>query len=88
MSAVDPKVDKSSPAGDVGVSDLLKMNFLSSPFAYVKLVNHIHRAGGLDTFSSLFLEKQRKTTVHLLQKGAIFATETIRNSSAVVSSSA
>ncbi|CAL8087420.1 unnamed protein product [Prunus armeniaca] len=61
-SAVDPKVDTSSPAGDVGVSDLLKMTFLLSPFACVKLVDHIHPAGGLDTFSSIFLEKQRKAT--------------------------
>lgn len=29
-SAADPKADKSNLIGDAGVSDLLKMNFLSS----------------------------------------------------------
>ncbi|CAL9025443.1 unnamed protein product [Prunus brigantina] len=32
-SAADPKVDKSNPAGDAIVSDMLKMNFMSSPCA-------------------------------------------------------
>ncbi|CAL2229328.1 unnamed protein product [Prunus armeniaca] len=59
-SAVDHKVDTSSPTGDVGVSDLLKMTFLLSPFACVKLVDHIHRAGGLDTFSTSFVKKNAK----------------------------
>ncbi|CAL9005925.1 unnamed protein product [Prunus brigantina] len=35
-SAADPKVDKSNPAGDAIVSDLLKMNFMSSPCACFK----------------------------------------------------
>lgn len=60
MLEADPKVDKSRPTRDVGVSDLLKMNFLPSLSAYVKLVDHIHQVSNLDTFSSLFLEKQRE----------------------------
>ncbi|KAL6280195.1 hypothetical protein ACE6H2_017076 [Prunus campanulata] len=40
-SSADPKVDKCSPAGDVGMSDLLKTNFLSSPSTYVVLVHQI-----------------------------------------------
>ena len=85
-SAADPKVDKSSPAGDVGVSDLLKTHFLSSPSACAGLVDQIRQAGDLGTFSSLSLEKQREATLHLLQKGAVFAAETIRNSFAVAPS--
>lgn len=49
--ATDLKVDKSSHAGDEGMSDLLKTNFLSSRSACVKLVDHIHQVGNLDTFS-------------------------------------
>ncbi|CAL2265355.1 unnamed protein product [Prunus armeniaca] len=64
----NPKADKSNPTGDTGVSDLLKTYFLSSPSAYVKLVDHIHQAGNLGTFSSLSLEKQKETVVHLLKK--------------------
>ncbi|CAL9001333.1 unnamed protein product, partial [Prunus brigantina] len=67
--ATDPKVDKSSPAGDASVSDLLKMHFLSSPSACAELVDQIRQAGDLGTFSSLSLEKQREATLHLLQKG-------------------
>ena len=37
-----PKVDKPSTTWDACVSDLLKMNFLSSPSACAKLVDHIH----------------------------------------------
>ncbi|CAL2225946.1 unnamed protein product [Prunus armeniaca] len=48
----DSKVDKSSPAGDANVSILLNTNFLSSPFACFKLVDHIYQASNLDTFSS------------------------------------
>ncbi|CAL2230020.1 unnamed protein product [Prunus armeniaca] len=72
-SAADPKVDKSSPSWDAGVSDLLKTQFLSSPSSCAELS---------------FLEKQREATLHLLQKGVVFAAETIRNSSAVAPSSA
>ncbi|CAL8115589.1 unnamed protein product [Prunus armeniaca] len=86
-SATDPKVDKSSPAGDAGVSDLLKTQFLSSPSSCAELVDQIRQAGDLGTFSSLSLEKQREATLHLLQKGVVFAAETIRNSSAVAPSS-
>ncbi|CAL8168932.1 unnamed protein product [Prunus armeniaca] len=82
-SATDPKVDKSSPAGDAGVSDLLKTQFLSSPSSCAELVDQIRQAGDLGTFSSLSLEKQKEATLHLLQKGIVFAAETIRNSSAV-----
>ncbi|CAL9012002.1 unnamed protein product, partial [Prunus brigantina] len=81
-SAADPKVDKSSTAGDAGVSDLLKTHFLSSPSSCSELVDQIRQAGDLGTFSSLSLEKKREATLHLLQKGVVFATETIRNSSA------
>ncbi|CAL2239112.1 unnamed protein product [Prunus armeniaca] len=87
-SAVDPKVDKSSPAGDAGVSSLLKTQFLSSPSSCAELVDQIRQAGDLGAFSSLSLEKQREATLHLLQKGVVFAAETIRNSSAVAPSSA
>ncbi|CAL2238978.1 unnamed protein product [Prunus armeniaca] len=47
--AVNPKVDKSGPTGDAGVSDL---------------VDQICQAGDLGTFSSLSLEKQREATFH------------------------
>ncbi|CAL8152774.1 unnamed protein product [Prunus armeniaca] len=46
-SATDPKVDKSSPAGDAGVSDLLKTQFLSSPSSCAELVDQIRQAGDL-----------------------------------------
>ncbi|CAL8082890.1 unnamed protein product [Prunus armeniaca] len=87
-SAIDPKVDKSSPVGDASVSNMLKMHFLSSPSSYAELVDQIRQAGDLDTFSSISLEKQREATLHLLQKGVVFVAETIRNSSAVAPSSA
>ncbi|CAL2278388.1 unnamed protein product [Prunus armeniaca] len=45
---------------DACMSNLLKTNFLSSPCAYVKLVDHIHYVGELSTFSSLSLEMQNK----------------------------
>ena len=67
-SVVDPKANKSSPAGDVCASDLLKTNFLSNPSPYVELVDHIRQAGDLGTFSSLSLEKQRESTFHLIKK--------------------
>ncbi|CAL2257266.1 unnamed protein product [Prunus armeniaca] len=56
-SAADPKMDKSSLAGDAIVYDLLKTNFLSSPSTCFKLVDHIHQAGDLETVLSLSLEK-------------------------------
>ncbi|CAL2239307.1 unnamed protein product [Prunus armeniaca] len=87
-SVVDPKANKSSPAGDACVSDMLKMNFLSNPSSCVELVDHIRQVDDLGTFSSLSLEKQREATFHLIQKGLVFAAETIRNSSAVAPSSA
>ncbi|KAL6289075.1 hypothetical protein ACE6H2_006585 [Prunus campanulata] len=86
--AVDPKVNKSTPAGDARVSDLLKMNFLSNPSSCAELVDHIRQAGDLGTFSSLSLENQREVAFHLLQKGLIFAAQTVHNSSAVAPSSA
>ncbi|CAL9029677.1 unnamed protein product [Prunus brigantina] len=52
MSAADPKVDKSTHAGDADVSDLLKMNFLSSPSTCAELVDQIRQAGDLGTFST------------------------------------
>ncbi|CAL8083190.1 unnamed protein product [Prunus armeniaca] len=87
-TVVGPKVDKSNPAGDACVSDLLKTNFLSNPSSCAELVDHIRQAGDLGTFSSLSLEKQREATFHLIKKGLVFAAETIRNSSAVSPSSA
>ncbi|CAL8990808.1 unnamed protein product, partial [Prunus brigantina] len=87
-TAVGPKVDKSSPTGDACVSDLLKTNFLSNPSSCAELVDHIRQAGDLGLFSSRSLEKQREATFHLIQKGLVFATETIRNSFAVAPSSA
>ncbi|CAL8151499.1 unnamed protein product [Prunus armeniaca] len=87
-TAVGPKVDKSNSAGDACVSDLLKTNFLLNPSSCAELVDHIRQAGDLDTFSSLSLEKQREATFHLIQKGLVFAAETIRNSSDVAPSSA
>ncbi|KAL6283864.1 hypothetical protein ACE6H2_014793 [Prunus campanulata] len=88
VSAVDPKVNKSSPAGDARVSDLLKTNFLSNPSSCAELVDHIRQAGDLGTFSSLYLENQREVAFHLLQKGLIFAAQTVQNSFAVAPSSA
>ncbi|VVA33509.1 PREDICTED: LOC110760952 partial [Prunus dulcis] len=82
-----PKINKSNSTGDACVSDMLKVNFLSSPSACVKLVDQIHQAH-LGTFSSLSLEKQNETDVHLLKKGVVFAVEAIRNSSVVAPSSA
>ncbi|XP_034227602.1 uncharacterized protein LOC117636985 [Prunus dulcis] len=87
-SAVGPKVNKPSSVGDACVSDLLKTNFLSNPSSCAELVDHIRQAGDLGTFSCLSLEKQREASFHLIQKGLIFAAETIRNSSAVAPSSA
>ncbi|CAL2259752.1 unnamed protein product [Prunus armeniaca] len=87
MPTTNHKMGKFNPAGDAGVSDMLKMNFLSSPSTCAELVNHIRQAGDLDTFSSLYLEKQREGTFHLLQKGLVFAAETIQNSSVVALSS-
>ncbi|CAL2271736.1 unnamed protein product [Prunus armeniaca] len=46
-SAADPKVDKSNPAGDAGVSDMLKTHFLSSPSACAELVDQIHKVDDL-----------------------------------------
>ncbi|CAL8091058.1 unnamed protein product [Prunus armeniaca] len=68
-SAADPNVDKSTPAEDAGVSDLLKTNFLSSPSTCAQLVHQIRQAGDLGTFPSLSLEKQKEETFLLLQKG-------------------
>ncbi|KAI5351589.1 hypothetical protein L3X38_004480 [Prunus dulcis] len=82
-SAADPKVDKSSRTRDASMYDLLKTKFLSSLSACFKLVDHIHQASDLDTSSSLSLEKQREATFHLLQKGEVFAAETIWNLSVV-----
>ncbi|KAI5322914.1 hypothetical protein L3X38_031986 [Prunus dulcis] len=41
-SAADPKMDKSTVAGDACMSDMLKMNFLSSPSTCGELVDQIH----------------------------------------------
>ncbi|CAL8175718.1 unnamed protein product [Prunus armeniaca] len=68
VSAFDPKVNKSSLAGDACVSDLLETNFLSNPSSCAELVDHICQAGDLGTFLSLSLEKQREATFHLLKK--------------------
>ncbi|BBG97113.1 hypothetical protein Prudu_006131, partial [Prunus dulcis] len=78
-SAVGPRVNKFSSVGDACVSDLLKMNFLSNPSSCAELVDHIRQVCDLGTFSCLSLEKQRDATFHLIQKGLIFAAETIRN---------
>ncbi|CAL2257704.1 unnamed protein product [Prunus armeniaca] len=86
VSAVDPKANKSNPAGDACVFDLLKTNFLSNPSSCVELVNHIRQASDLGTFSSLSLEKQREATLHHIQKGLVFAAETIHNSFSVAQS--
>lgn len=75
-SVAEPNVDKSGPVGGASISDLLKMNFLSSPSACFKLVDHIHQVGNVDTFSSLSFEKQKETPFHLLKKVVFFA-ETI-----------
>ncbi|KAL6279416.1 hypothetical protein ACE6H2_016297 [Prunus campanulata] len=76
-STANPEVHKSNPAGDASVFDPLKMNLLSSMSACFKLVDHIHQAGDLDTVLSLSLEKQREVPFHLLQRGVVFAIETI-----------
>ncbi|CAL8136501.1 unnamed protein product [Prunus armeniaca] len=47
MLVADPKMDKSSPAGDACVSDLLKTHFLSSPSSCAELVDQIRQAGDL-----------------------------------------
>ncbi|CAL9024626.1 unnamed protein product, partial [Prunus brigantina] len=82
----NPEVGKFNPVGDAGMSNLLKTNFLSCSSTCAELVNHIHQAGNLDTFSSFSLEKQREATFHLLKVRLVFATETIRNSSVVAHS--
>ncbi|CAL2231464.1 unnamed protein product [Prunus armeniaca] len=76
-SATDPKVDKSSLRGDAIVSDLLKMNFLSSPSACFNLVDHIHEAGDLETVSSFSLENSREATFHMFKKRVVLAVEPI-----------
>lgn len=55
--------------------DLLKMNFLSSLSTSAKLVDHIHQASDLGTFSSLSFEKQKEADVTLLQKRVVFVVE-------------
>ncbi|CAL8130888.1 unnamed protein product [Prunus armeniaca] len=87
MSTADSKVDKSSLGGDAGVSNLLKMNFLSSASIGAELVDQIRQADEISTFSSLSLEKQKEATFHLLKRGVAFAVKTIRNSSIVTPSS-
>lgn len=76
----------SNSTRDAYVFDLLKMNFLLSQPACVKLVNHIHHASDLGTFSSLSLEKEKEAAITLLQKGVVFVVEAIWNSSAVAPS--
>lgn len=67
--AEGPKVGKPcSATGDVCVSDALKMNFLSSPSACAKLIDLLHQASDLSTFSNLSLEKQKHKVIALLQK--------------------
>ncbi|PQM37400.1 uncharacterized protein Pyn_02723 [Prunus yedoensis var. nudiflora] len=63
------------------MSDLLKTNFLASSSACAELVNHLWQAGDLGTFPSLSPEEQKNEALGLLQKGLIFAAETIHNSS-------
>ena len=70
------------------MSDLLKTNFLSSPSGCVKLVDHIHQASDLGTFSSLSLEKQKEAPITLLQKGVVFVVDVIQNSYVVTPFSA
>ncbi|CAL2238623.1 unnamed protein product [Prunus armeniaca] len=62
VSAVDPKVNKSSPAGDACVFDLLKSNFLSNPSSCAELVDHICQAGDLGTFSIFVAETIRNSS--------------------------
>ncbi|KAI5313990.1 hypothetical protein L3X38_043166 [Prunus dulcis] len=71
MRTICLKNDKSNFAREACVFDMLKTNFLSSPSACVKLVDHIHHAGDLGTLSSLSLEKQKKEAAKLLQKGVV-----------------
>lgn len=66
--------------------DLPKMNFLSSSFVCVNLVDHTYQAGDLSTFSSLSWEKKKEVTANLLQKEVVFVVEAIQNSSVVASS--
>ncbi|CAL2256023.1 unnamed protein product [Prunus armeniaca] len=47
--AANLEVGKFNPVGDASISDLLKMNFLSSMSTCSQLVNHIRQAGDLDT---------------------------------------
>ncbi|KAI5335980.1 hypothetical protein L3X38_026114 [Prunus dulcis] len=67
-SAADPKVNKSSPAGDVGMSDLLKTNFLSSSSTCFKMVDHIHQTDDVHTFSRA--EEQEPEEVVVEKDGA------------------
>lgn len=77
-----------SSVRDEHVSDLLKLNFLSSLFACAKLADRVHQASDLGTFLSISLEKQNKAIMHLLQKMIVFTAETIQNSSVVAPFSA
>ncbi|CAL9028653.1 unnamed protein product, partial [Prunus brigantina] len=69
-----------SSVGDEHLSDLLKMNFLSSPSACAKLVDHIHQASALDTFSSLSRDKQEEAAMYHLQNEIVFDVGAMRNS--------
>ncbi|CAL8993982.1 unnamed protein product, partial [Prunus brigantina] len=52
-SAADPKVDKSTSEKDAGVSNLLKMNFLSSPSTCAELVDQIQDAAEEDVVDEM-----------------------------------
>lgn len=88
MSVTDPKVHKSSPAGDAGVSDLLMTNFLSSPFTCFKLADHIHKANDLDTFQVFPWRNKGKRQFICFKKSVVLVVETIRNLFTIASSSA
>ncbi|CAL2259780.1 unnamed protein product [Prunus armeniaca] len=62
VSAVDPKVNKSSPAGDACVFDLLETNFLSNPSSCAELVDHICQVGDLGTFLIFIAETIRNSS--------------------------
>ncbi|CAL2229887.1 unnamed protein product [Prunus armeniaca] len=58
MSGANLKVDKSSPVGDAGMSDLLKTHFLSSPSACAELLSELEKKNA-ELVSKLSAEQTR-----------------------------
>lgn len=87
VRTIGQRVSDSSVGGEY-VSDLLKIDFLSSPSVCAKLVDQVYQVGDLNTVSSFSLDKQKETTMCHLQNRMIFYGRVMQNSSVVGLSSA